>query len=142
MIKILGIDHIVIRSKNPTAMIDFYTDVLGCTVEREMAAEIGLTQLRAGNALIDIVSVEGMLGRRGGPAPTGAGNNMDHFCLQIESFEEKALLEYLRAKGITVNDFERRYGAKGFGRSVYIQDPEKNIVELKGNEYETGLVGE
>ena len=57
MIKIKGLDHVVIRAKDSATMCDFYCDVLGCTVERESTAELGLTQLRAGNALTDIVSV-------------------------------------------------------------------------------------
>ena len=131
MISILGIDHLVIRAKNAAVMISFYTDILGCTVERDMSTEFGLTQLRAGHSLIDIVSVDSVLGRKGGPAPKSMGNNLDHFCLQIEKIDETVLTEFLVAQNVTVSDFERRYGAAGFGRSVYITDPEGNIVELK-----------
>ena len=131
MISILGIDHLVIRAKNAAVMISFYTDILGCTVERDMSTEFGLTQLRAGRSLIDIVSVDSVLGRKGGPAPKSMGNNLDHFCLQIEKIDETVLTEFLVAQNVTVSDFERRYGAAGFGRSVYITDPEGNIVELK-----------
>jgi len=132
MIKVLGIDHIVIRAKNAAAMIGFYTNILGCLVERDMSAEFGLTQLRAGRSLIDIVSVDSSLGRRGGPAPNSTGNNLDHFCLQIEKIDEAILTEFLVERNVTVSDFERRYGAEGYGRSVYIRDPEDNIIELKG----------
>lgn len=131
LISILGIDHLVIRAKNAAVMISFYTDILGCTVERDMSTEFGLTQLRAGRSLIDIVSVDSVLGRKGGPAPKSTGNNLDHFCLQIKKIDEAVLTEFLVAQNVTVSDFERRYGAAGFGRSVYITDPEGNIVELK-----------
>jgi glyoxylase I family protein len=131
VINILGIDHLVIRAKNAAVMISFYTDILGCTVERDRSTEFGLTQLRAGRSLIDIVSVDSVLGRKGGPAPKSTGNNLDHFCLQIEKIDEAVLTEFLVAQNVTVSDFERRYGAAGFGRSVYITDPEGNIVELK-----------
>ncbi len=132
MIRVLGIDHIVLRAKNAVAMIDFYTNILGCTVERDVSAELGLTQLRVGRSLIDIVSVDSTLGRKGGPAPDSTGNNLDHFCLQIEKIDEATLTEFLVARDVTVSDFERRYGAEGYGRSAYIRDPEGNIIELKG----------
>ena len=131
MINILGIDHLVIRANNAAAMINFYTNILGCTVERETSAEFGLTQLRAGRALIDIVSVDSILGKKGGPGPDSMGNNLDHFCLQIEQVDETDLTEFLAEQNVTVSRFERRYGATGFGRSIYITDPEGNIVELK-----------
>lgn len=131
MINVLGIDHIVIRAKNAALMIDFYENILGCAVERDMSAEFGLTQLRAGRALIDIVSVDSILGRKGGPAPEATGNNLDHFCLQIEKVDEAILTEFLLKQNVAVSEFERRYGAEGYGRSIYIKDPEGNVVELK-----------
>jgi len=134
VISVLGIDHIVLRAKNVAAMIDFYTSILGCTVERDMSAEFGLTQLRAGRSLIDIVSVDSTLGRKGGPAPDSTGNNLDHFCLQIEKIDEVILTKFLVARNVTVSDFERRYGAEGYGRSVYIRDPDGNIIELKSTD--------
>lgn len=134
MINVLGIDHIVIRAKNAALMIDFYKNVLGCAVERDMSAEFGLTQLRAGRSLIDIVSVDSILGRKGGPAPESTGNNLDHFCLQIEKIDEAVLTAFLVKQNVAVSDFERRYGAEGYGRSIYIKDPEENVVELKSVE--------
>ena len=132
VISILGIDHIVLRAKNAPVLIEFYTEVLGCAVERDMSDEFGLTQLRAGRSLIDIVSVDSKLGKRGGPAAESTGNNLDHFCLQIEKIDETVLTEFLVKQNVIVSSFERRYGADGYGRSVYIKDPEGNIVELKG----------
>jgi catechol 2,3-dioxygenase-like lactoylglutathione lyase family enzyme len=134
LINVLGIDHIVIRAKNAALMIDFYKNILGCAVERDMSAEFGLTQLRAGRSLIDIVSVDSILGRKGGPAPESTGNNLDHFCLQIEKIDEAVLTAFLVKQNVAVSDFERRYGAEGYGRSIYIKDPEENVVELKSVE--------
>jgi len=130
MIKPHAIDHLVLRTDQPEALIGFYCDVLGCSVER-VVETFGLTQLRAGNALIDIVDVNGELGRRGGPAPGETGRNLDHFCLQIEPFDEDELKAYLQSKGVECSDFQDRYGARGMGRSIYINDPAGNTVELK-----------
>ena len=71
------IDHVVLRVRDGAAMQAFYCEVLGCRVERRQDA-IGLLQLRAGASLIDLVTVDGKLGRMGGAAPGREGRNMDH----------------------------------------------------------------
>ena len=130
MISIVGIDHVVLRTANPDAMLHFYCQVLACKLERQLPA-IGLIQLRAGSSLIDLVALESELGRLGGKAPDQNGRNMDHLCLLIEKVDEQALLSYLLDKGIAAQGFAQRYGAEGFGPSIYIVDPEGNTVELK-----------
>lgn len=129
-IEVKALDHIVLRTSNLDAMLHFYRDILGCPVERELA-ELGLTQLRAGTALIDVVTVDSELGKLGGKPPVQNGRNIDHFCLQLAPFEESELRQYLLSHDIKTEDFSRRYGAQGFGRSLYINDPEGNVVELK-----------
>ena len=104
---------------------------MGCAIERETGPETGLTQLRAGNALIDIVVVDSALGKMGGGAPTQSERNVDHFCLQIKAVSEDNILEHLDAHGIAHEDFASRYGAQGFGHSIYLEDPEGNVVELR-----------
>jgi len=131
MIKPTAIDHIVLRTERYRELIDFYCDIIGCTRERETSPGFGLTQLRAGNALIDIVDVNGELGRKGGGAPGPSGNNLDHFCLQIEAFDEAELIAWLQARGVDCGEFVERYGAQGMGRSLYISDLDENTVELR-----------
>ena len=115
MIKPVAIDHIVLRSARYRELIDFYCNVIGCTLERETTAEFGLTQLRAGNALIDIVDVNGELGKAGGGATGPTGNNLDHFCLQIEAFEEAELIEYLQLAGHRLRRVPRTQRRPGHG---------------------------
>ncbi|EKO3399844.1 VOC family protein [Vibrio fluvialis] len=129
MIKIHGLDHIVLRTTKLDQMLHFYQTILGCQLEREFPQ--GLTQLRAGNALIDIVTVDSELGQLGGKAPEQDGRNVDHFCLQITPVDEGELATFLDGHNIAHSDFAKRYGAQGFGRSVYLDDPEGNVVELK-----------
>lgn len=112
-------------------MVRFYCEVLGCRVERERA-ELGLMQLRAGQALIDLVSVDGDIGRRGGAAPGAGGRNMDHLCLRVEPFDAGVIASHLRAHGVVPGETKSRYGAEGIGPSLYLSDPEGNTVELKG----------
>jgi catechol 2,3-dioxygenase-like lactoylglutathione lyase family enzyme len=113
-------------------MLRFYSEVLGCPVERTLPPEAGLTQLRAGNALIDIVAVDSELGRAGGGPPGPRGNNLDHFCLQLEPIGQPELRAWLESRGVNCGDFQTRYGATGFGPSVYVRDPDGNTVELRG----------
>jgi glyoxylase I family protein len=129
--RLTGIDHVVLRVKDLEAMIAFYTDVLGCTVERRRD-DIGLIQLRAGAALIDLVPVDGRLGRQGGAAPGAEGRNLDHLCLAVADFDVDAVRAHLEANGAKVGEAGVRYGAKGEGWSIYLEDPDGNALELRG----------
>ena len=131
MISIRDIDHVVLRVVDVDAMLGFYCGVLGCTLDRRRD-DLGLVQLRAGRAMIDLVVVDGKLGRMGGRAPGVEGRNLDHLCLRIEPFDEAALRADLREAGIEAGDTATRYGAEGDGPSIYVTDPEGNVVELKG----------
>lgn len=125
------LDHVVLRVRDVPAMRRFYCDVLGCTPELDKP-NIGLYQLRAGASLIDLVDVEGKLGRAGGAAPGAEGHNVDHICLSVEGYDEKGIVAHLEAHGARVGEIGMRYGADGQGPSIYVLDPEGNKVELKG----------
>ena len=131
MLEVVCIDHIVLRTTKLGEMLDFYSEFLGCKVDRETSEETGLTQLRAGNALIDLVVVDSSLGKLGGGAPTQTETNVDHFCLQLKPISEEEIRVQLESKGVEFEEFNDRYGAQGFGKSVYIKDPEGNVVELR-----------
>lgn len=133
---ILRIDHLVLRVRDLSASMHFYVDILGCEVEKVQEA-IGLTQLRSGESLIDLVPVDGKLGAMGGAAPGQEGRNVDHLCLRIDPFDEATLSAYLTERGVSVpaEGAVSRYGAEGDGPSLYIQDPDGNTVELKGPPY-------
>ena len=130
MIDIQAIDHVVLRVVDLDRVMRFYTDVLGARVEK-VQAEIGLWQLRAGTALIDLVPVDGKLGRIGGAAPGKEGRNVDHICFRVMPWDGEAILAHLRRHGIET-EIVSRYGAGGDGPSVYLSDPEGNNLELKG----------
>ena len=130
-IRIREIDHVVLRTRNPQQLLSFYCDLLGCTVEK-VQAQFGLTQLRAGRSLIDLVEVR--------DEETGAediGANMDHFCLRIEPFDADAIRDFLRRYSVEPGDLASRYGAEGQGPSLYVLDPDGNTVELKGPPWPT-----
>lgn len=131
MIPIRELDHLVLRVVDLDRMLHFYCGVLGCTVERRQDT-IGLVQLRAGRSLLDLVPVDGELGRAGGAPPGMEGRNLDHFCFRVEPFDEKGIRRQLEAHGVTAGPVASRYGAEGEGPSIYVTDPEGNVVELKG----------
>jgi glyoxylase I family protein len=131
MICIREIDHLVLRVIDLDQMLRFYCDVLGCTIERRQDS-IGLVQLRAGRSLVDLVPIGGKLGSAGGSGPGVEGRNLDHFCLRVDPFDETDIRRALEAHGIAVGPVESRYGAEGEGPSIYVTDPEGNVVELKG----------
>jgi glyoxylase I family protein len=130
-VRIMHLDHVVLRVADIAPMVAFYCDVLGGTVERVNPA-MGLTQLRTGGALIDLVPIDGPIGREGGAAPGAEGRNVDHFCFRIDGWDEAGLRAWLLAHGVEPGEVRERYGEDGFGPSMYIRDPQGNRVELKG----------
>ena len=130
-IHVEGFDHIVLRVRDKAAMLAFYQDLLGLAVDRDRP-ELGLTHIRAGRQMIDLVTLDGPLGRMGGAAPGAEGRNLDHFALRVRPFDEAAIRAHLAAHGVAVVEEGQRYGADGDGFSLYVRDPEGNTVELKG----------
>lgn len=126
-VRLGGLDHVVLRVGNLDRAISFYQRVLGCHVERELQ-QPRLVQLRAGASLIDLVPAALS------PHDAGdrAGRNMDHFCVRVLGFDGAALKSHLQQNGVDPGEVHERYGAEGYGPSIYITDPDGNTVELKG----------
>ena len=121
---IIGLDHVVLRARDPAALEKFYTEVLGCGLELRQG---NLAQLRAGRTLIDIVPEDEAVA-----SSRMAGANLDHLCLRIEPFDAGAIARHFAAHGVACGEEVSRYGAEGRGPSIYLNDPEGNGVELKG----------
>ena len=129
--RILALDHLVLRVADLEAMTDFYTRAVGLGLDRRVP-DLGLVHLRAGRSMLDLVSVAGKLGASGGAAPGPEGRNHDHFCLRIDPFDEADLRARFRAHGVELSEVHDNYGAEGTGPSVDLRDPEGNVIELKG----------
>ena len=136
-IPLMGIDHVVIRVRDLEPMLAFYTEVLGCEVAKHNAP-LDLWHLRAGSALIDLVPVNGVLGRSGGASgdtkpPAASGHNVDHVAFKVQPFDPPALLSHLQSHGIDAKaTLQSRFGTDGDGPSIQFTDPEGNGIELKG----------
>ena len=121
-LRVRGLDHVVLRVADMDRAIAFYEEVLGLHVERRLES-IGLVQLRAGTAMIDLVPRT---------EDEDDGRNMDHFAIRIERMDVEAVQAHLKRHGIDPGEVRRRYGAEGYGSSIYVTDPDGNTVELKG----------
>ena len=122
-LKIREIDHLVLRCRDQARMFDFYTRVIGLVEERRLE-QIGLIQLRAGASLIDLVPAS--------EPRSESGLNVDHFCLGVEIADLAEAVRYLRSHAVEViGEPAIRYGARGMGLSIYLHDPEGNVIELK-----------
>ena len=117
------LDHIVLRCRDQARALDFYTRIIGLAEERRVE-HIGLIQLRAGASMLDLVPAQ---------APRDEGGiNVDHFCLGIDTQDLNTTMAYLRAQAVEIlGEPAARYGARGSGWSIYVRDPEGNVVELK-----------
>ena len=103
-------------------MLRFYTQVLGLAEERRVPA-IGLVQLRAGRSMVDLLAATDAV------APAGS---LDHFCLDVEASSLADVTTYLATAGVEpLGPPMETYGAHGMGSSIYVRDPEGNVVELK-----------
>jgi glyoxylase I family protein len=121
-VTITGLDHVVLRVADMDRAIQFYGKVLGCPVERRLES-IGLVQLRAGTSMIDLVPCQP------GEKP---GRNVDHYAVRVAKMDADAITAHLEKNGVAAGPVQRRYGAEGYGSSIYITDPDGNTVELKG----------
>ena len=124
--RILRLDHVVLRVEDLDRAEAFYRSLLGATVERRIEKPIVLVQLRIGESILDLVP--GRV-RSGGE---GVGDNMEHFCMRVDPFDPDAITAHVLACGGHPEPKRELYGADGFGWSIYLRDPEGNRVELKG----------
>ncbi len=123
-ISIRNLDHVVVRVSDVDRSLAFYCNILGCSEERRVE-RIGLVQLRAGSCMIDLIDAKDN-------SPSVGSENMDHFAVRLESFNEAEIRSFLTEHGIASGEATSRYGAEGDGPSIYIEDPDGNKVELKG----------
>src|SRR5947199_9734519 len=85
-LRVRGLDHVVLRVADMDRAIAFYEEVLGLHVERRLES-IGLVQLRAGTAMIDLVPRT---------EDEDDGRNMDHFAVRLEEMDVPAVTAHLQ----------------------------------------------
>ena len=121
MFTVACIDHIVLQTNQLEKMLYFYCNILKCKVER-VQKDFHLTQLRAGNSIIDLIEVDYPIAKD--------HRNLAHFCLRITPFDFKELEQYFKKHNVPIINYNKRYNAQGYHWSFYLLDPENNEVKL------------
>lgn len=130
LVKITEMDHIVLRVKDVEASMKFYVDVLGLQPERVdqwKAGEVRFPSARLNaDTIIDFfASDQETIGREG-------VKNQDHYCMVIEKTDMEELKTKFEAMGVDIQAGPgKRWGSYGDGISLYIYDPDNNVVELR-----------
>lgn len=120
-VRVVGLDHIVLRTPDAERLLGFYCDVLGLAgerVEEWRRGEVPFPSVRVdAGTVVDLLPAE------------RDGRNLDHLCLVVEPAD----LAGLAARGPldVVEGPVARWGARGTGTSVYVRDPDGNTVELR-----------
>lgn len=119
--RVTAFDHLVLNVADVERSLDFYGGQLGLEPER-------VEEWRAGSApfpsvrITEATVIDLVHGPRG-------ESNVDHLCLVVEPLEWQEVLD---SGAFTVREGPvRRWGARGWATSVYVQDPDGNTVELR-----------
>jgi len=121
MVRVRGLDHVVLRVADVERSLTWYCDELGCAPER-------VDEWRAGKIFFPSVRVDATTVIDLLQAPR-ADANVDHVCLVIEPEDLQALKDSGRFD--VVDGPDTRWGAQGNGTSLYVRDPDGNVVELR-----------
>jgi catechol 2,3-dioxygenase-like lactoylglutathione lyase family enzyme len=123
-VRVTGLDHLVLRVSDVERSLAFYQGVLGLhgdRVEEWRRGETFFPSVRVNDdVIIDILAA---------PADHAGAENVDHFCLVVEPTDWDAVV----AAGTfdVVDGPDTRYGAHGNAQSLYVRDPDRNVVELR-----------
>jgi catechol 2,3-dioxygenase-like lactoylglutathione lyase family enzyme len=121
MVRAVALDHVVLNVADVERAVAWYVDELG--LEPLRLEEFRRGEVLFPSARIDSTTIIDFLGS----ALTGA--NVDHLCLVIEPTDLDALVASGRFD--VVGGPSEVFGARGIGRSVYVRDPDRNVVELR-----------
>ncbi len=125
--KVSALDHFVLTVASIPATVDFYTRVLGMTAEEFRAADgSARVALKFGAQKINLHEA----GREFDPKAAAPTPGSGDFCLLTDTPLE-AWLTHLAAEGAAVESGPvARTGATGPIRSIYLRDPDGNLVEI------------
>ena len=119
--RVSGFDHVVLLVADVERTLGWYRDVLGLRAERVeewKEGRVPFPSVRVDEGtIIDLVRGE------------RDGRNVDHICLVIEPTDMDDLASSGRFD--VVEGPVQRWGARGTATSVYVRDPDGNVVELR-----------
>lgn len=127
---LIGIDHVVFIVDDMAQALDFYGNVLGCTIGYSYPA-LGMEQVWCGSALIVLWDITHP-GAASAVPPIAGGRNVDHVCIATSPLDHDRVRAHLQSHGVKIDREAFHGGARGMGHSFYIVDPFGNRIELKG----------
>ncbi|MBI3329554.1 MAG: VOC family protein [Nitrospinae bacterium] len=132
MFKISAMDHIVLNVEDIDRSLNFFTQVLGLETERVEQfhkKEVPFPSVRVSpETVIDLFPM-----KPGEALARGPGlQNLNHFTMVVEAADFEAFQKHLGEHGVTIEEGPgRRWGARGYGMSVYFKDPDGNRIEVR-----------
>ena len=130
LVKITEMDHIVLRVKNVDVSLEFYTETLGLKAERVDEWKRG--DVRFPSARLNDDTIIDFFGSDQRPISKDGVRNQDHFCMVIEPTDMNGLKSNFEAIGVEIQAGPgKRWGSHGDGISLYVYDPDDNVVELR-----------
>lgn len=123
MIQIKNLDHLVLTVKDIEKTVDFYTRILGMRKEIFKASRVAL---KYGNQKINLH----LLGNEFEPKAYNVKEGSADLCFIVNNNLEE-VKEFLLSQNIKIEEgIVERTGANGFIKSIYIRDPDLNLIEL------------
>ena len=130
LVKITEMDHIVLRNKDVEESLRFYSEVLGLQAERVDRWRAG--EIPFPSARINADTIIDFFGSEQVPIGKEGIKNQDHFCMVIEPTDMEELKNKFVEMGVAIQAGPgKRWGSHGDGISLYIYDPDDNVVELR-----------
>jgi len=131
VIRVTALDHFVLRVRDLEASLGFYRDILGLPIEFLDAYRAGqrpFVSARIGHQLLDLVPDTTY-----DPATARYTAGFLHFCVGVPVGDLERIIPWLRDRGVTIVEDQPvpRMGATGMGLSIYVNDPDGYVVELK-----------
>jgi len=121
LVRVKALDHVVLNVRDAERALEFYSGTLGLDEER-------VAEWRAGDAPFPSVRVSEFTIIDLFDRPRGE-SNVDHICLVVDPLDWQQVID---SGVLTVLEGPvDRFGARGEGQSVYVQDPDGNTVELR-----------
>lgn len=120
VVLVIGFDHLVLNVSDVRRSLDFYVGTLGLVPERVEeweAGEVFFPSVRIdATTVLDLMQLD------------RSGQNVDHLCLVVDDD-----VDALAARDdLVIEDGPgERWGAQGVARSIYLRDPDGNLVELR-----------
>jgi catechol 2,3-dioxygenase-like lactoylglutathione lyase family enzyme len=120
------IDHIVLTTRDKAACIRFYTEVLGMTLTRFRTPTEERFAFKFGNQKINVHE----WGREFTPRAHVAAPGTQDLCF-IASISLDEVVSILKRNNVAILEGPvAKTGATGPIRSVYVRDPDLNLIEI------------